>query len=361
MKSIGIFLLFVVLTFSFVGLSNGFVPGDELVRKTNFLKSFHELVSNVSNSVSIDFSQASIGDAPACEKCMSEGSKWVMKDLEIKMERVCKVTKCPFLADLCKKLKGHRGVAEGMIIFTFKPMWLASAYCHGKGACTAGEADVIDIADFSDAAAIADLNNSVKPVGKFSKQSFESLEKQVDVILGEGGLTQGIMKELTPAALELEGSPDGECDHSNNEQGEEDNKHCKCMCKFCIKESSVFIMKEAVEKVEEICRSTTSPKFKAFCVAAKTNCDVAFGYLVAKVEPWKFGIGFCQGVGACAWCHHHHNHHLDDSELLLEHHDHHHHHHHPGTNHHHPGTNHHHPGTNHHHPGTKKMMRSVFQ
>lgn len=67
----------------------------------------------------------------------------------------------------------------------------------------------------------------------------------------------------------------------------------KGVCPKCYRKVFGFVMKHAVMGTKHVCHVTKCPVLQKWCKWAGNHREMAFGMLLAKVEPWKYAIGRC--------------------------------------------------------------------
>merc|ERR1712032_990095 len=82
----------------------------------------------------------------------------------------------------------------------------------------------------------------------------------------------------------------------DNEESEAESETCEMhqrVCPKCMRRSTKYVMLHVVSRIKGMCMQSDSIKTQKMCHFAREHKDVAFGMLLAKVEPWKFAFGYC--------------------------------------------------------------------
>mmetsp|Transcript_18545 Transcript_18545/g.44465 ORF Transcript_18545/g.44465 Transcript_18545/m.44465 type:complete len:162 (+) Transcript_18545:356-841(+) len=142
-------------------------------------------------------------------------------------------------------MKTHPNMTAGMLVERVEPGHLAYAYCIGARACHPQKES------------LASLNLADQGV------QFSALAESVSVV---PNLRQAVNAEN---------------------------------CTACVEGADVAEIKSIVSHIEEECKNTKCPVFKKRCEFAKEHPHFALGFLIAKVEPSKYGAGLCVGEKLC--------------------------------------------------------------
>merc|ERR1712045_252356 len=67
----------------------------------------------------------------------------------------------------------------------------------------------------------------------------------------------------------------------------------KGVWKHCYKMVFRIVMQHSVSMVKKLCKTTECPRMQGFCRWSRWHREMAFGVLLAKVEPWKYALGRC--------------------------------------------------------------------
>ncbi|CEL93219.1 unnamed protein product [Vitrella brassicaformis CCMP3155] len=305
--------------------------------------------------------------SPECKECVKNGTKWVIEHAARRFVEKCKTTENPKFKKICEKAKQHKAVALGALIYKVRPISLAFAYCAGKGPCASPEEETD--ATMESSVMALDMDQLITTLEKeFNIDENEDEPEEVedkegchcDCDCSNGCSCPGCHCKAEPVpyhvfthlgeaaeAADDEGD-DAHCPMMTHDElhqeyrdsmAQEDKDDCtdeedtgvslrrgrhrgrgpSCVCKYCVKKTAMRVMKKVVRRVVRFCEGTDKPMAKKACQAAKDHPKVAFGYLLAKVEPWKFAVGFCKGLGVCGNPfgrppHHHHPYGTDSSE-----------------------------------------------
>jgi len=200
------------------------------------------------------------------------GSKFVIEHTVKSMTEKCSnITKdgpgsC-ILGKVCGLMGKHPKIMVGMMIEHVRPLSLATAYCFGKGACEKPHGVTMEEIAMGEEPHEALLDN-------FDKMDWTDVEEQTQ---------------------EMAAQPELEIDENDAPSCDEMKKHMPVKPK-CMKKSMRKVMGFAVMKVKGMCANVDKikcPVMKKMCPWMAQNKEVTLGMLIAKVEPWKFGFGFC--------------------------------------------------------------------
>lgn len=189
-------------------------------------------------------------ESEECKQCQAGVYDWVAKHTKAWLDHACKNPKKD-LVDLCKLAEDHPHVVCGMLIYWTRPYQSAGAYCVGTKACPPPKDDEFE----EPPEALAD---------RIAQESWKSMSIDVP---GE----------------DIENAAAGHPEPS----------------KECTDKVNKVIMGEVVESVKKWCEETSPKckKAKKICEWAGQHKDVAFGWIMAAVEPWKFSYGYCYPRG----------------------------------------------------------------
>lgn len=164
----------------------------------------------------------------------------------------------------CHLLEKKPDVVEGMVIFWIHPLDLGFAYCLGHGDCKRKP----NVTEFIE----DDVKFGLEHVMHHVNMSNTEMKKEM-----------------------VEYHKD---DHYKKYLR---HRHEDKPCPHCMKAVSEKVMGCAIKKVIAWCEHAKCPKAKAICKWAGQHKGIAYGFLLAMVEPWKFAMGYC-------WPHHHGHH-----------------------------------------------------
>jgi len=77
------------------------------------------------------------------------------------------------------------------------------------------------------------------------------------------------------------------------DQPESDKDEDGHVCRKCYRKVMGVVMEKAVEITRGMCEKTKCPAMQGWCKWAGEHKAVAYGMILAKVEPWKYAIGAC--------------------------------------------------------------------
>lgn len=242
----------------------------------------------------------------ACGECHAHGAKWVMEHAVHKIVEVCKMAMehhCGKMARVCMMMRRHEAVTLGMLTEHVRPFALSAAYCAGKRVCH-HHADNGTLSEIVMGSEAHDL----------VLQHFDEVDW--DEVLQQAAEPEEDEHEEKNVIVAVEEEEVKECDaHGEKLMA----KKAHSFCPHCFKAVMMKTMWKAAMGVRMMChKHHDCPKMRKMCEWAKDHKEVAFGMLLAKVEPWKFAMG------ACHRREHHHGEHGDHHH---HHGDHHHHHH----------------------------------
>jgi len=183
------------------------------------------------------------GDESECHKCVMDGAKYVVNEKMDEIAKWCKgeePKKIEAHREFCELLERSPQVVVGMVIFWTKPLGLGFAYCLGKGEC------------------------------KMEDGAAESLDIQVPATEWYNINGTSIVQAM-------------EMNHGSLRGGH----------KECMERCSKGVMHHVIERVKKFCRETKCPKAQKLCDFAGKHRELAYGYLLAMTEPWKFASGYC--------------------------------------------------------------------
>lgn len=240
-------------------------------------------------------------DAPlnkqdTCGSCAQGGTKWLMEHGMNLMKAKCanvsssNSPKACVFEKICFFMGKHPKVALGMMFEHMRPMSLLQAYCTGKGVC--GKPDDLT------------LNEIL-----MGEQPHEALLKNFDQIDWSSVIDSA--KEMGPNKTESFGELAPQC------QTPEQAK----VCPYCMRKMMKKAVMMAVKKIIGMCHESKCHIMAKMCPWMKENKAVAFGMLLAKVEPWKFAMGWCMSKSGHR-DHHHGDHHHGDHDHGWHHHHH---------------------------------------
>jgi hypothetical protein len=215
-----------------------------------------------------------------CGECHQHGGKYIMEHSMGLLKEMCgkAAQKECRMAKVCGMMAKKPEVTMGMMIEHVRPLSLTSAYCFGKGSCKPDNETMAELElgmqphdALLDNFDQIDWSNVLDEAGKLGPKEEHGEEKEEETDDKEEGVAQ---EESFPMC-------------------EMHEQHHPNVCPKCMKHTIKHVMKRAVWKVVGMCKETSCPKKKKLCGWAREHKGVAFGMLVAKVEPWKFALGHC--------------------------------------------------------------------
>jgi hypothetical protein len=203
----------------------------------------------------------------ACKQCVVGGTKFVMEHaISVLKEKCAKAASksCKF-SKICKFMGKHPKVALGMVFQHVRPMSLVTAYCTGKGSCA--KPDEVSMDEILS-----------------GEQPHEALLEDFDKIDWSG-----VVDEAKDMVL-----PEQKEDSMTQwEEPQCEEKSDMKVCPHCLKKAMRATMKFTFMKVKAMCMKNDSPKMRRMCPWMAQHKAEALGMLIAKVEPWKFAMGWC--------------------------------------------------------------------
>jgi len=257
----------------------------------------------------------------SCCECREYGAKRVMEHAVYEIIEMCRRAEdhhCGRAARVCMMMRLHKEVTLGMVIEHVRPFALSGAYCVGKGAChhhheNSTLSDIVSGNEVHDLVLKhfdkIDWNEVLERAREPEEEEAEQHEKDGQDVKAE--------REMQVCEARQKNATDAK-QHN--------------FCPYCFKRVMGLVMCKATMAVKMMCMKTHDPHTMRMCEFAYQHREVAFGMLLAKVEPWKFAMGACS---------HRRGHHHGDK---------HHGHHHGGKHH-----GHHHGGK--HHPKRWHMAK----
>jgi len=216
-------------------------------------------------------------ESDGCKMCWGGVIKWVAEHVKKWLDEECEKPESKKMQEFCDFNRKAPQVVAGMFIFWTRPFQSAEAYCIGAKACEPKNSIEESPADM----ATRKLNDMVSDVDlgeSFDLAEEYAAEKKLGVLR-----VNHFMAEL---------------EMSNFEQKEEDflqvEGHPKPDPK-CMGDVMKHIMVVVIKKVAAWCEKEAPkcPKAKKVCEWAGSHKGEAYGYILAAVEPWKTGYGYC--------------------------------------------------------------------
>eukprot|EP00918_Siedleckia_nematoides_P051748 GHVU01113262.1.p1 GENE.GHVU01113262.1~~GHVU01113262.1.p1 ORF type:complete len:452 (+),score=107.05 GHVU01113262.1:2399-3754(+) len=273
-------------------------PQMDLFHKSNLVKDLNLAIDMGLHPIrgiipGIDIDNDLIPKDSSCRTCVEKSANWIIQRTWERFDEFCKKAICPFIRAMCLKAHEHPKVATGFLMAEVKPYEMGYAYCLGKGVChPKTDEDVLNnppikIGNKDDAASTAtifhpavsaalhEIANGAETWAQLAKDEFKA---QVDKFMGE---------ECPPPITDFISSL-------------KDKAECTCRCMHCVRAAGRMVMRLKIESVTVWCLThKDSPVAQNMCKCAYQHPEVAFGYLLAKMQPWKFGLGYCYGHGEC--------------------------------------------------------------
>lgn len=219
-------------------------------------------------------------DHEKCDKCTMEVRKYVFRDTDAKVKTWCasdekKDKKAQMYCDWYAK---DHDVALGFVLGMVRPVQVAYVFCLGKGECKKDE-----------------------PQGNPQGEAWEQIKKAIEWDGEEVDFKVKGVEELVENGVEAFSDAFYTNEKKEDDGGREimfdrrllhDGSRNK---KKCMERVSKRVMMGAIKKFMRFCKekSPTDPHVKEMCEWAKKHEKLAFGFLIAEVQPWKFGIGAC--------------------------------------------------------------------
>lgn len=203
-----------------------------------------------------------------CGECHQHGAKYIMEHAMDRLKTMCAVSvhkECK-MAKVCGMMAKKPEVTMGMMIEHVRPFSLTSAYCAGKGSCERPDNETMAEIEMVMQPHDAILNN-------FDQIDWSNVLEEAGELAPEEEKNEEEAQEPSFPACEIP---------------QEDH-----VCPKCMEHGIKHVMHRALGKIKHMCEETSCPKKQKICGWTKEHREVAFGMLLAKVEPWKFALGFC--------------------------------------------------------------------
>lgn len=225
--------------------------------------------------------------ADECEKCVGSVAKFIMDKVVKGLDAKCaKPSKCSKQKRFCMLYKKHPKIVIGMMWFWVRPVGDGYLYCMGKGSCKPKQIDLENIQDVMklgmDAAHLLDF--AVKELEfnesfKFDVEEAKKMEIQVR------RQDQDYEEELEESLA----TPD------YGDFGLQEAFGGPKPPRACVEKVIKHIMKMVVKKIVHWCHDPKAkcPVREKVCKWASEHKEMALGYLLAAVEPWKYAEGYC--------------------------------------------------------------------
>lgn len=216
-----------------------------------------------------------------CAECRKHGAKWVTEHAIQKLVEKCKAAvkhHCGKMVRVCMMMRMHKNVTLGMVIEHVRPFALSAAYCTGKGVCT-NRTSLDELASGNEAHDLVlkhfDEVDWDEVIERAAEPEEEDDEEDHDDDLEE-------LAEMEMQVCEAQQEDAMEAKPHNHHHG-------------CFKKVTKQVMFKAAMRVKAMCaKYPDNPKVQRMCAFAKEHRDIAFGMLLAKVQPWKFAMGACR-------------------------------------------------------------------
>lgn len=227
-----------------------------------------------------------------CAECRMRGARWVTAHAIQELMEKCKAARehhCGRMVRVCMMMRLHPNVTLGMVIEHVRPFALSDAYCAGKGVCT-NRTSLDEIVSGSEAHGLVLKHFDQVDWDEVIERAVEP-EEEEELEENQEENEQEELAEMEMQVCEARQEDAMEAKPHNHDHG-------------CFKKVMKKVMFKAVMRVKMMCvKYPDNQRIQRMCAFAKEHRDIAFGMLLAKVEPWKFAMG------ACRKHHGHHGHH----------------------------------------------------
>merc|ERR550532_1495838 len=238
---------------------------------------------------------------------------------------------CHKKQNFCKFWRREPKVARGFLIPHINPLRDGWFFCVGNGTCHPQEhpledmmlvkdasSDLVDVSlpeydMLSDVAELIQVSGAEwedKPRHRLPRHSpkpwWRTFKERVSSWFPEWSVEQ--RHNLHDGEREKVHTEDSQIVHTWQEA--EDRimvPQVKGVWRRCYRKVFRIVMARSVSMVKKQCRTTHCPKMQGFCRWARWHREMAYGVLLAKVEPWKYALGRCYhpGKGMDKGKHHH--------------------------------------------------------
>jgi hypothetical protein len=268
-----------------------------------------------------------------CMACALGGARWLVGQADRKImawceseDSQCKESDkngCHHKEEWCKFYTGHHDVGLGFIAEEMHVMGLGFAYCSAPGQpCHKDDGSHYapeEVMMKQKPEQLMQLNSIIETgmlpelkdfsfEGMIEKYEFEEEEKHMAEMASEehmplAGFVIGQISQLFEGAMfgtKMEKLEVITNDKDIAAQVKEEKEMAeiavpkmKGICPRCYKKTFMMVMKKAVWGVKQMCEKTKCPVMQGWCKWAGEHKEMAFGVILAKVEPWKYAIGRC--------------------------------------------------------------------
>lgn len=212
-----------------------------------------------------------------CAICKQLVATHILTSVLDQVKQACMDPKCPVIKARCEWIGEHPDEFTGYVVYKLRPMADGYFFCFGAGQCSHPPASTegsesqswhVDFTSNSTSDLVAQLSRSAGMVDRALAPSNETAPSSEP------------RPTWTEARVERLGS--------NDEQ-----------CHECLGKGVRWTMKRAVHALIKKCEETSCPYFKAWCDWAAQHKEFVRGEIYAKVQPYKYAIGWCAGKGEC--------------------------------------------------------------
>lgn len=284
-------------------------------------------------------------DKCKCKKCVMKGGKYVMMAVWGKVKKWCMGkdeagkevefgVQCSMKKAFCMAAKKHPMVMTGYLMYHVRPGMMAYDYCMGAGYCKHEHHSLEEhFANLTETElAGEDHSTYIEPhihheflsgmhirggkcqhghhqeelMNEITKKLRGGAAEQVAKVAElpkEEGMMQIMSRRLTSSVdnvkdwfkekKDKEVKEMKEFDQVMNEMGE--LPHMKNMSPKCFVKVMKVVMGMAIKHVIMMCKKTDNKMVQKMCMFAGKHKAIAFGAMLAHVQPEKFAIGRCWG------------------------------------------------------------------
>jgi hypothetical protein len=272
----------------------------------------------------------------ACKNCTMVMGNHIFAAAEQFVEKKCSSASCDETEDVhqngaschkkqnfCKFWRREPKVARGFLIPHINPLRDGWFFCAGNGTCHPqkrpledmmlvedASSDLVDVSlpEFdmlSDVAELIQVSGAEwedkRPRHRLPRHSpkpwWRALKERVSSWFPEWSVEQ---KHIAQDSGEWEKVHTEDSQTLHSWQEAEDRimvPQVKGVWRHCYKMVFRIVMAHSVSMVKKQCRTTHCPKMQGFCKWARWHREMAYGVLLAKVEPWKYALGRCYHPG----------------------------------------------------------------
>lgn len=241
-----------------------------------------------------------------CKKCVERGTRWVVKKTIEHIVEYCSggvkeasSSELCAVADVGQAFEHHHGgscakhywckfwhekkaVAIGFLLQKMQPWNLVYAWCMGKGRCNGAPSDE------SSAFVPPNLGHVTSVYTQASVEQVLTVPGSEDI--DDDAETDEVEGRSAPSDIADDQVIQARSLMTSDSTPLAGRGH---ICPKCFEKVFGFVMKMSIREVKKMCRHTDCPALQEWCKFGATHPAVAYGMILAKVEPWKYAIGRC--------------------------------------------------------------------